>query len=475
MSNSSYYKKIFIYILYLLIIITIFTTFLLQGHLHDINENWDKYKCNSYVIPFAGYIKENTGELSPSEFTNKNFIDCTSNIMYPISQVAVNTSMTPMIQSMTSTSGILQKSIRSSFDIVMKRFSGIFALMMGNVYDVIHSIMDQTKVLTNRIEFMIQRLGSIMTVIIYKLASLVKQQEAIFDYGLKLTKIILSIGLVVGVFNPPIMAFTLTMIGLTSGFLRFCFHPDSLIRLKSSKYIPMHKLKPGDKLYGNEIIRNIFYLEKINNSFLKFGNIYTTYGHKIYDHTKNKYVYACHHPKRKYIDSNALRNTNYIICFNTNTGSFYQNGHLISDYDNDPSNGWEDGIEHTMNIQLWNHNLDKYKLVPLNKIKIGDFIGLDKAKVKGIVHTLKSIDSCKTYIKNNKKKYIVGDDTLFLSKDGCKNPLRKRKHSVNYKDENILLITFITNKGYIEIDDGILLCDYEYNSTDDIVDPSIWD
>jgi hypothetical protein len=474
MAVSSFYKRLFIYLLYIFIIITVITLMLLSGLSAEINEDWERYKCEPYVIPFAGYIKKDKGDMDASEFTNQNFIDCTSRVMYPISEMAINTNITPMIGTMTSTSGMLQKGIKSSFDLIMTRFKGIFSLMMGNLYDVIHSIMDSTKTITMRIEFMIKRLGSIMTVIIYKLFTLVRQQEAIFDYGLKLTKIILSIGLVVGIFNPPIMAFTLTMIGLTSGFLKFCFHPSSKIRINTGEYIPLFMLSPGEKLYGNEIVRNVFYLQTQHKPFVKIGNIYCTNDHPVFDASKNEFVSAILHPKMKNVSKNELEPTNYVICFNTNKGSFYQDGNIISDYDNNPKEKWMDGIEKDMIIPKWNRDGRRYKWTKLDDIRHGDYIGLNKARVYGIVHTIKYLNDKNLYIHHADKKWVIGDDTVILNGVNPEGKIIRKNCKKNMKNKRVLLITFITNKGEIRVRDDLILCDYEYDTRTQIIDPSGW-
>jgi hypothetical protein len=460
------YKDIFLLYLYVFIILGIYIFSVLMAYIGEINEKWDDYKCNPVIMPIAGYIKQ--GIPDPVEFTDKNFKDCAAVLMKPVAEAGINAPVKPVLGVFENTLGSLNDSVFSVFGVLVYRFRMMMMSVLqslSNTFNVVSSSIQGTGF---RVQYIMKRLGGIMTTIVYKLASIVKLQEASYNYSLRLTKIILGIGLAVGLFNTPIMIFTTAMIALLKlDGIKFCFHPDSHVTLWGGEKIKAKHITPGNKLEGGEYITSTFKLRSQGKKFVKLGGMIVTEDHKVIH--DGRIIEAREHPDVSECHSR-YNNPPYIVCWNTSIGSFKQGGIIFQDYEGEKIVNNAEGLHENTPLPVWYDDFYSYKQA--RNIKIGDKIGLNRAMVLGLVKTRVPRAKC-VYLRKTgnirERDIMVGEHSKIeigkiynTNRDG--DYTISKNENINIQEggaRDIYLYTFITNKGRYEISPGIFFYDYE--------------
>jgi hypothetical protein len=446
------YKDIFLLYLYVFIILGIYIFSVLMAYIGEINEKWDDYRCNPMIMPIAGYIKQ--GVPNPVEFTDNNFQDCASILMKPIAETGVNMPVKPVLGVFENVLGSLNDSVFSVFGVLVYRFRMMMMTVLQSLSNTFNTVSSSVQGTGFRIQYIMKRLGGVMTSIVYKLASLVKMQEASYTYSLNLTKIILGIGLGVGLFNTPIMIFTASMIALLKlDGIKFCFHPECDVELYNGEIIKAKNIRTGHRLKNGEYIITSFKLCSQGKKFVNLGNMIVTEDHKVI--YGGKVIEAKYHPRA--YRTNNIKNKSYVVCWNTSTGTFKQSGIIFQDYEGEKILENAEGLEQNITIPVWYDGFFSYK--KMKDVKLGDTIGFNKTKVLGIVRTIVEPSRCIVFQNMDKKKgeILLGENTIM-------NMSRNEKYIIrsNYKEmDYVTLYTFITDKkGYV-IKNNEFVYDYE--------------
>jgi hypothetical protein len=430
-----------------------------MAYIDEINEKWDDYKCNPVIMPVAGYIKKDAP--NPIEFTNKNFEDCATILMTPIAESGVNMPVKPVLGVFGDVLGSLNDSVFSVFGVLVHRFRMMMMTVLLSMSNTFNTVSSKTQSTGFRIQYIMKRIGGIMTTIVYKLASLVKLQEASYNYSLNLTKIILGIGLAVGLFNTPVMIFTTSMIALLKlDGIKFCFHPESIVTLINGQKIRAKNVTPGHILENGELITFSFKLKPQGKKFFTYKNrsskFIVTEDHKVYDKLFQRYVNAEDHPHMVQYN---CEEPEYLVCWNTSYGFFEQESVIYQDYEGKPLVNQAEGLDGDALVPIWienqyiSHKKAKY-------IQLGDVIGLNKTEVLGLVKTRIEINQ-KMFIKHGNEKIYMGKDSEVIIPDCDTKNYIIEGDLLSPKKQSPYLYTFITDKGEIEIKSGIIFKDYE--------------
>lgn len=432
--------------------------------MNEINEKWDEYRCNPLIMPIAGYIKR--GVPDPIEATNNNFQDCATRLMNPIVEAGVNMPTKPILGVFGDTIESLNTSVYSVFAVLLYRFRLMMLTVLQSLSNSFSTVTDSTNSLGLRVQYIMKRLGGVMTSIVYQFASIVKLQESSYKYSLNLTKTILGIGLGVGLFNTPVMIFTTSMIALLKlDGIKFCFHPDSIITLSDGRKIKAKYIAPGHVLEDGSYCTTSFLLKPQGKKFVKIGSIMVTEDHLIYDRSKNEYVEAKHHSKSSHYECNEPE---YLVCWNTTIGQFEQEGVIFKDYEGNVIHNHAEGLIPSTKIPVWTGE-NSYRLTAVSMIQLGDTIGFNKTRVLGVV---------KTRIESNQKNMLVlkhritGEKSTIYHGRNTKFVMEQDKETDYLLDitsdfdtpdtlNSPYLYTFITDKGSYRITEAISVVDYE--------------
>ena len=389
-------KDIFILYSYLFLISISLLYFYIIGFQEEINLNWESYKCKPYIAPIAGYVKTDKNK-DPITLSMETFEDCMIQLLIPTVSDNINTQLSPSL-------GIFGKAINKGTDAVQsvfrvlitslrKLFSSILSILIGIISS---SLQPFAKILIS-VQTISKRIVAIMTGIIYTLVTAVKLQESIFNYMIKILEIIGKISLGISFIFPPAgILFHMIKTG-TKGFIRFCFHPLSIIHLKNT-FKNAKDIQCGDILEDGSIVTTTFKLKTQHKQLVRIGKIICTHDHKVKNNHSDTWINAQAHHK----SANVSLDTDYLICWNTTTGYFKQDNIIFADYEDGNVQGNIEGIKSCVLLPVYKNN--KYVMTPICNIHIGDIIGYNNAIVQGICKTkAKSTDIINQYFGKNTK------------------------------------------------------------------------
>ena len=299
--------------------------FSIVNNLGPIRANWDSNKCKPSVIPFAGIINKPDDD-SVLEFTQKNFINCSQNMLRDI----VDNAFKPIYlayQGVNNLFKVLAESLKKIYEQISNiqlSSSGILDVLtryLGGLMVPIREIFISLKDLLNKIQ------GSIV-VILYSLFGPYYILLGILDYFINyLLKVIgIATGVVAALliltfipfFGAAFVIPTQIAAGILAGFVALisivtilihhirkeamCFDPDTKIQLDSGELIDMKDIKLGAKLKNGSVVQSVMKINNLDennniiNKMYKLENgennesIYVTGSHLIYDSTIKDFV-----------------------------------------------------------------------------------------------------------------------------------------------------------------------------------------
>jgi hypothetical protein len=299
--------------------------FSIVNNLGPIRANWDSNKCKPSVIPFAGIINKPDDD-SVLEFTQKNFINCSQNMLRDI----VDNAFKPIYlayQGVNNLFKVLAESLKKIYEQISNiqlSSSGILDVLtryLGGLMVPIREIFISLKDLLNKIQ------GSIV-VILYSLFGPYYALLGILDYfiGFLLKVIGIATGIAAALlaltFIPFVGAAFVIPSGIAAGILAafvalmsivailihhirkeaMCFDPDTKIQLDSGELIDMKDIKLGAKLKNGSVVQSVMKINNLDennniiNKMYKLENgennesIYVTGSHLIYDSTIKDFV-----------------------------------------------------------------------------------------------------------------------------------------------------------------------------------------
>lgn len=246
--------------------------------LKKIEENWEAYRCNPLVMPFAGLIGKN-----PTE----NMAECIKNmqsnymsvLLQPINMnfsvlTSIASEITSKITETMAFIATLRDSISSITVGMFGAFSGIlsgFTLSMIAVRDIV------------------SRLTATAFLLLYSITAMLNGGRSLWN-------------------GPPGSG--------VRGLANLCFSPDTYIRLKDGSELPICACKVGTELYGGGTIQAVMELDNTNeNGTLKeklfcFPKGKVSGSHLLYSHRKRNFV-----PAQTLLGNSALSTRNHKVLY----------------------------------------------------------------------------------------------------------------------------------------------------------------
>lgn len=390
-------KDIFILYSYLFLVSIALIYFYIIGFQEEINLNWEKYKCKPYIAPIAGYIKTDKTK-DPLTLSMETFDDCMVQLLLPTVSTNINSQLGPSLGIFNKAIGKGTDAVQSVFRVLLTSVRKLFTSLMRLFIGVVSSTLQPFAKMLISIQTISKRIVAIMTGIIYTLVTAVKLQESIFNYMIKVLEIIGKISLGISFIFPPAgVLFHMIKTG-TKGFIRFCFHPSSLIALKGG-VSTANDIESGDILEDGSIVTTVFKLKTQNKALVQIGSIICTYDHKVKD-DNGVWINAGEH---KYAIPTKLK-SDYLVCWNTMAGQFKQDDVIFADYEDGKLQEHNiEGMKSYVEIPVKRNNI--FTPVSINRLKIGNVIGHNNATILGI---------CKTKYKQHQiKEKHFGKNTIF--------------------------------------------------------------
>tara|TARA_Y100000768_G_scaffold156979_1_gene117146 strand:- start:2982 stop:4586 length:1605 start_codon:yes stop_codon:yes gene_type:complete len=134
----------------LIVFFVVISYFFVQGKFNAIKANWVNERCNPKVIPFAGLINGDESSDSKFDYTGKNFMSCTENIVKNVA----NDAFQPIYYLLN----IIQEAVKE-FDETLNESRGL-------IYKIRHAVSTITQEMYNKMSGII--ISIIKVIIIFK-------------------------------------------------------------------------------------------------------------------------------------------------------------------------------------------------------------------------------------------------------------------------------------------------------------------
>lgn len=183
------------------------------ANLEEIKDNWVQYRCNPMYMPLADIVGSDI-------FTN--FTNCTLQATHSYAGVVLD----PIYKNFTI--------LTDTVNIIMNSMNDMRAAITGASSGFLSIIQSTFAKIQNTMSTSVQLFGHIRTIISRMMASMAIIMN------------IVNTGVQTGesIQNGPI--------GKAADF--FCFHPDTLIKVKGDTLVKISEITPGTKLYDGQLV-----------------------------------------------------------------------------------------------------------------------------------------------------------------------------------------------------------------------------
>lgn len=278
-----------IFILYIVIMVAI-------SNAQDVQDNWPQYRCNPIYMPFASNLEDNFN------YCIQNVTNSVSgNVLQPITYTT--SSLTNSLGGITSDiNGVrgMFNSIRNSVSNIFKSIFGVFLNLIVQFQRIFIGIKD-----------LFGKAGGVVAVLMYMMAGAIMTMNSAWK-------------------GPA---------GQLVKALGKCFHPSTLIKLKSNELIEIKDIKLGDVLVNGSIVEAILKFDntrkreelyKIPNG-LNGSSILVTGSHYIFDLESVSYRKVA----QVFSNSKTKENCDVLYCLMTHDNIIRIGDYSFWDYNDD--------------------------------------------------------------------------------------------------------------------------------------------
>lgn len=253
------WESLFYIFLYVIAFVIILLYIVLVYNRQSIIDNWDNYKCNPLVMPFAHYFGKDT---------------------------------------MGNLNGCLWTGYKSNFAILIAPFNYMTEIMkkvIGQLFDQLNSIRTILKPIRDFVDSatatVYKKIEGIMNLTYFtflKMNNLVKRTFSNFRlmlYTLEATQFSIQ-----STWNGPIgdiTRFWARGIGFFQKFM--CFAPNTKLVLNNSQSCDIADIKIGDVLFNNNVVKGVMCIAGLDKYF-NYNGIIVSGNHIVFDIIQNKWV-----------------------------------------------------------------------------------------------------------------------------------------------------------------------------------------
>lgn len=271
-----------------------------MSNLHEIKQNWVKYRCNPIYMPLARAVGSDI---------MTNFTSCTMQSV----QSYAGFVMDPVFNLFKDFQEVFAY-ILNSMQFIRQKMAGTvdaFLAIVSSVFGKLQNTLSTTASLFGRIRTIINRIISIFVIMIHIAGTGIKTGQSIQ--------------------NGPI--------GAVGEFL--CFDPDTQLKLYNEKDVSMSDIKPGDVLIGGQTVESIMMFRGDATSMVNIKGVTVSGNHKIMHNSR--WIKCSEHP-----DAVSVPSIPFLLCLNTSTHTINIENMLFKDYEetDDIENFYQDVAEY---------------------------------------------------------------------------------------------------------------------------------
>ncbi len=450
-------SKILLYSLIFVLVGFLLSFKILKEHIKD---NWEFYRKNPLIMPFAGLIFQPT-DMSSWEFTKQNF----TNVVWGIVQKFLNILMAPVYS-------ILNMFLKlfKTYSTILDKIRSQMAVMRNFLFKMFEGMFKRLQESSAAITFYFLKMREQMKRSYGLLTLLMSSVEHSFVFMQSLVNgPVGAFGKFADGFGVALSIFTFGPAGIPVWRNSLCFHPSTSIQMNDGSFKTINNIQIGDVLLNNNtVIATID--SRVSTPMYKINNVIVSGEHLVF--FDEQWIRARNHP---FAELNNY-DSDYIVCLITSSGIIEINGMLFKDYLDTHCPFTYRKIRNIIENSL-NHNNTNYNscscctdlitgIDPEIPIVWDDVIG----KIDILENTL--------HIFNIEDRILSGN--VLILHNGKWKRVFDHPDAIYIGMNNKPFIHYITNNGNIRLDNGILIRDFTEikdkdisNYLDDIVDKTL--
>lgn len=439
--------KIFlITIVFLSIIIYLF-----YGELRShLKKNWNEYKSNPLLMPFAGLVSDSEGSTSIFQTAMNNFMEVLSGLIKGIYGILMKP-VYPILNIFTTILGSFS-SILQKFRLQLNAIRGFLFRLFQNLLVKIHEGISGITYFFLKLREILKKTFGIFGLTLLTLEHTQKFFEAIitdgtYPGGSRRETLANQVGRMASNAGWNLSLFTFGIFGGQATWSNvLCFDPSTQIKTKKG-YKQIKNIQVGEELEPDcEVYAKVIGYNPEKTWYCLNG--VEVSGEHLVEY-KHRFIKVMDHPESYEIE----KKTDDVICLATSNGIIKTKKHVFADYLDTHScelarkidNLTENHLNHTENRILSTHNDLLAGFDENIRINNDDIIGI--VKIKPMLLNMYEIDN-----------YYLSEKILILENGKW---VRAANHSrANYLGlRNINCVHYITKSEKIYLDNGLILRD----------------
>ena len=264
--------------------------------IQEIKDNWPEYRCNPMYMP----LSDNVGQ---------DFSYCVQNMQVDLMGYLLEP-VTYIIQNIVNLSAEFTASlqyVREMFDYIRTFFANIF----GNIFGVFMNLMIEFQKIGLGIKDLVGKIIGIMVTMMYIMETTVNTGKSAWN-------------------GPPGQ-----MLKALGGA---CFHPETLVKLKTGETVEMQNINLGDVLENGSVVKSVMKINndgseafyKIKSQDINSSDIYVTGSHLVYDKASQKFVLVENYANA---EKQEKINTEWFSCLITSDHKIHIGPEIFWDWD----------------------------------------------------------------------------------------------------------------------------------------------
>jgi hypothetical protein len=333
----------------------------------SVFQDWERNRCNPYVVPFSSFFKPSSDDRTPSQFAKDNWVFCQKEYIQNAIRLAT-TGVTSLLDEQGGVVGIVQNIIGSiadtfasvwkmcfeAYHMIMKKIVGA-ASLYRNMMIQLNSLVDRiqaivyslTMALISTLAAFINTVQVVLIVVIIVVGILLVLQIILFFLLMPISGLIMTIAAMVSVVVVSVM--TAVMAATVAGG---CFAGHTPIQMANGLTIPISEIRIGDMLVdgGRVTAVHIFTQESI---LYNMDGVFVTGDHLVW--TKDGTLIPVYQHERAIPST---RKEKQIWSLTTTTRRIHSRGHVFADWeeieeeDTERLRVWYDRVWHRLNTDI---------------------------------------------------------------------------------------------------------------------------
>lgn len=310
------------FIIYIILVFIITLVTILVGLRSVVQDNWEKYRCNPLIIPFAGLFGHDASQ---------TFTECLTR--------NVNDTAEPVVKPYDDLFSILKNTAGNMGD-SLNDIKGVMSNMKDNLVDNINGVLTKlgnmgatAQFMMMKIQVIFEKLLALYVTLLYFAWSMVKGLESMIrDPGVTKTQEILdkTIDIIANPPKPGDIGKAINKAGKAVGKSAkktgkkmkkaFCFISDTCVLMNNGSTKEISKIEIGDSLYGDNVVEGTMKFSGKDAKMVDNNGIVSTASHHVRDNgcfIRAEYLSTAIEEPRSYQYLYDLDTSNHrIVCVN---------------------------------------------------------------------------------------------------------------------------------------------------------------